>query len=271
MIQSKLQREIFVKKLTCFLAAILSFVVWLGGLSPALAQSSPKPALGITSLYLNAEEQKQGYNVYHDILQYAVAIPAQEIPQGVPIPPTKEEFQKLLPGLVEKLGDGSVTKAWFDFQAARAETYGNELFSVNAPSGQKIYTVVAGDPQLSCPLQIKDTQIAFFTDANRAIQKAKELDARNYLVYVSPSKELSAKALEALYDRYQSSQNNTACFIVDGSTQKITADFQNIFALLPPRLQQPARQKPFVFTPRGGNDYLYLVNARQSGSQLAGL
>ncbi|MBD2255104.1 hypothetical protein [Nostoc parmelioides] len=258
------------KKLTCFLAAILSFVVWLGGLSPALAQSSSKPALGVTTLYMNADQQKQGYAVYHDILQYAVAIPAQQLSQGVPIPQTKEEFQKLLPGLVEKIGDGSVTRAWFDFQAARAETIGNELFSVNALPGGKIYTVVAGDPQLSCPVQIKDTQIAFFTDVNQAIRKAKELDSRNYLVYVSPSKELSAKALEALYDRYQSSQNNTDCFIIDGSTQKITADFQNIFAYLPPRLQQEARHQPFVFTPRRG-DYLYFVNARQSGSQLAGL
>ncbi|BAY38095.1 chitinase/cellulase [Nostoc sp. NIES-2111] len=258
------------KKFTYFLAATLSFVLWLGGLSPALAQSSPKPALGITSLYNNPEDQKQGYSVYHDILQYAVAIPAQEIPQGVPIPQTKEEFQKLLPGLVDKLGDGSVTKAWFDFQAAQAQTAGNELFSVNAPSGQKLYTVVAGDPALSCPLQIKDTQIAFFTDANKAIAKAKELDAKQYLVYVSPSKDLSAKALNALYDSYQSS-GNQSCFIVDGATQQITVDFQNIFALLPPRLQQSARQQPFVFTPRRGQDNLYLVNARQTGSQLAGL
>jgi hypothetical protein len=68
------------KKLTYFLAAILSFVVCLGGVSPALAQLQP-PSRGITTFYKTSEQQAQGVNTYGNILKYDVAIPNPDLQQ----------------------------------------------------------------------------------------------------------------------------------------------------------------------------------------------
>lgn len=252
------------KKLSRIFIVILTFILWLGGLNPALADS--KTLLGITTLYSTSEQQAQGVTVYKDILQYAIATPFA-LPPNFPIPATKEEFDKtVVPGLVKVLGDGSVTKAWFDFQAGQAKSTGNQLFSVDAPLGQKLYSVVAGKPSQQCPLTIQDTQIDFFLNSDDAAKRAKELDAQNYFIYVSPVKELRKKLLDALYDQYSSGNKNPSCFLVNGTTKKITVDFQDIYTLLPPQLQQPAKERPLVFLPKSGNEFLYVVNARQSVS-----
>ncbi len=258
------------KKLSRIFIFVLTFILWLGGLSPALADSdsSPKTVLGITSLYSTSEQQTQGVTVYKDILQYAIATPFS-LPPNFPIPPTKEEYDKtVVPGLIKVLGDGSVTKAWFDFQAGQAEIATKELFSIDAPLGQKIYSVVAGKPLQQCPLKIQDTQIDFFLSSDKAADRAKELDKEGYFIYVSPVKELRQKVLDALYDQYSTGSNNPSCFLVNGTTQKITVDFQDpdIYPLLPPQLQSPGKNKPLVFLPKSGNEFLYVVNARQSVS-----
>ncbi|MEH2259524.1 hypothetical protein [Nostoc sp.] len=252
------------KKLSHILIIILSFILWLGGLSPALADN--KTVLGVTTLYSTPSEQGQGVTVYKDILQYAIATPFS-LPPNFPIPATKEEFDKtVVPRLVKGLGDGSVTKAWFDFQAGEAESTGNQLFSVDAPSGEKLYSVVSGKPLQQCPLEVQDTQINFFLDSDDASKRAKELDAQGYFIYVSPVEELRKKVLDALYDQYSSGSKNPSCFLVNGTTKKITVDFQEIYTLLPPQLQQPAREKPLVFLPKNENEFLYVVNARESVS-----
>ncbi|MHC5598500.1 MAG: hypothetical protein ACYTXC_21585 [Nostoc sp.] len=256
------------KKLSRILIVILTFILWLGGLSPALADSPPKTVLGITSLYSTPEQQAQGVTVYKDILKYAIATPFG-LPENFPIPATKEDFdKKVAPRLVKVLGDGSVTKAWFDFQAGEAESAGNQLFSFDAPLGERIYSVVAGKPLQQCPLEIQDTQINFFLDSDKAAKRAKELDAKGYFIYVSPVKKLRQKVLDAVYDQYSSGSNNLSCFLVNGTTKKITVDFQDpdIYPLLPPQLQSPGKEKPLVFLPKNGSEFLYVVNARQLAS-----
>lgn len=63
-------------KLTAFLATVLSLIVCLGGVSPALAQEAPQPASrGITTFYVTPEQQKFGVDVYENKLKYDVAIP----------------------------------------------------------------------------------------------------------------------------------------------------------------------------------------------------
>ncbi|BDI18981.1 hypothetical protein ANSO36C_47830 [Nostoc cf. commune SO-36] len=253
------------KKLSRIFIVILTFILWLGGLSPALADSPAKTVLGITSLYNTPEQQKQGVKVYQDILKYGIATPFA-LPPNFQIPATKEEFdEKVVPGLIKILGDGSVTKAWFDFQAGQAQIATKELFSIDAPLGQKIYSVVAGKPVQQCPLKIEDTQIDFFLDSDKAANRAKELDEQGYFIYVSPVEELRRKVLNGLYDQYSSGSNNPSCFLVNGTTKKITVDFQDpdIYPLLPPELQSPGKNKPLVFLPKNGNEFLYVVNARQ--------
>lgn len=264
------------KKFTGFLAIVLSFVVLFGGVGSALADTTPltetaptttantaSNILGITTIYSTPEQQKKGVTVYKDILKYGVAVPF-ELPPGFEIPASKKAFNKeVAPKIVESLGDGSVTKAWFDFQEAKAATAGNKLFSVDAPVGEKLYTVVAGKPSQQCPLEIEDTQISFFTKRRNAVEKAQELDKEGYFIYVSPAKALRRKVVTALYDEYRDEKKNAACFLVNGATQKITVDFQDIFNLLPADLQQPAREAPFVFLPKVGKN-LYIVNARQT-------
>ncbi|MGJ5631887.1 hypothetical protein [Nostoc sp. CALU 1950] len=253
------------KNLSRIFIVLLTFILWLGGLSPAFADD--KTVLGVTSLYSTSEQQEQGVKVYKDILQYGIATPFS-LPPDFQIPATKAEFdQKVVPGLIKVLGDGSVTKAWFDFQAGEAQIATKELFSIDAPLGQKIYSVVAGKPLQQCPLKIQDTQIDFFLDSDKAVERAKELDEQGYFIYVSPVKELRKKVLDALYEQYSGS-NNPSCFLVNGTTQKITVDFQDpdIYPLLPPQLQSPGKNKPLVFLPKSGSEFLYVVNARQLSS-----
>ncbi|WP_016952750.1 hypothetical protein [Anabaena sp. PCC 7108] len=268
------------KKFIGFFATILSFVMLFGGVNVALADTTPIPSatpdaisappsnatkttLGITTIYSTPEQQKKGVTVYEETLKYGIAVPFQ-LPPGFRIPANKKVFDTLVvPKLVDVLGDGSVTKAAFDFQAAAAATSGNQLFNIDAPLGQKLYSVVAGKPSQQCPLQIEDTQISFFTDVNKASAQAKTLDTQGYFIYVSPVRQLRRKVLDALYDQYKDGNKNETCFLVNGATEKITVNFQDIFTLLPPNLQQPARETPFIFYPKFGKN-LYILNARQS-------
>ncbi|ALB41975.1 MAG: hypothetical protein HEQ13_05325 [Dolichospermum sp. DEX189] len=258
------------RKLTSFLAAILSFVVCLGGVSPALAQQAPQPASrGITTLYITPEQQAQGVNVYGDILKYDVAIPNPDLSAMLPenLSDFPAAYQQVLEQGRKNNGiNGSFTEGWFDFQGATAVTPGtNTLFTIDASRDGRIYTVVAGRPSSQCPLNIKETAIAFFDNVGAAESKANELDANGYLVYVSPSDNLTIKAFSQLfYDQATGKKKtNSACFLVSGATEKVTTDFTRIFPLLPPQLQQYARQAPFEFSPRVGK-FIYLVNARKT-------
>lgn len=191
-------------------------------------------------------------------MNYGIAV-TFELPPGFQIPASKKLFYKnVVPKLIDALGDGSVTKAWFDLQAANTATAGNKLFTVDAPLGGKLYSVVAGKSAQKCSLENEDTQIAFFTDATKASAKAKELDTQGYFIYVSPVKEFRKKVLDSLYDKYKDGKKNITCFLVNGATQKITVNFQDIFSFLPPDLQQPAWETPFVLFPKLGKN-LYLV------------
>jgi hypothetical protein len=261
------------RKLTSFLAAILSFVVCLGGVSPALAQQAPQPASrGITTLYVTPEQQAEGVKVYGNILKYDVAIPNPDLSAMLPenLSDFPAAYQQVLEQGRKNNGiNGSFTEGWFDFQGATAVTPGtNTLFTIDASRDSRddrIYTVVAGKPSSQCPLNIQETAIAFFDNVGAAESKANELDANGYLVYVSPSDNLTIKAFSQLfYDQATGKKKtNSACFLVSGATEKVTTDFRQIFPLLPPALQQPARQAPFQYFPRTGN-FIYLVNARKT-------
>jgi hypothetical protein len=258
------------RKLTSFLAAILSFVVCLGGVSPALAQQAPQPpSRGITTLYVTPEQQVEGVKVYGNILKYDVAIPNPDLSAYLPdnVKDFPAAYQPILEqGRKNNGTNGSFTEGWFDFQAAGAVTPGtNTLFTIDAPLNGRIYTVVAGKPSSQCPLNIQETAIAFFDNVKAAESKANELDGKGYLVYVSSVDNLTIKAFsELFYDKDTGKKKtNSDCFLVSGATEKVTTDFSQIFSLLPPKLQGPARQAPFEFSPRVG-EFIYLVNARKT-------
>jgi hypothetical protein len=258
------------KKLATFLAVVLSFILCLGVVNPAFAQQATQPPTrGITTFYITPEQQAQGVEVYRDILKYDVAIPNIDLSAGLPenLTDFPAAYKQVLEASRQKSGvNGSFTEGWFDFQGARAVVPGtNTLFTVSVYRPQdRIYSVVAGLPSSQCPVKIAKTEIAFFDNVNDAESKAKELDARGYLVYVSPVDDLSIKAFSQIfYDQTTGKKKtNSTCFLVSGATENVKTDFTKIFALLPPALQQPARQAPFEFGPRFGES-ISLVNARK--------
>ena len=210
--------------------------------------------------------------MYGNILKYDVAIPNPDLSAMLPenLSDFPAAYQQVLEQGRKNNGiNGSFTEGWFDFQGATAVTPGtNTLFTIDASRDSRddrIYTVVAGKPSSKCPLNIQETAIAFFDNVGAAESKANELDANGYLVYVSPSDNLTIKAFSQLfYDQATGKKKtNSACFLVSGATEKVTTDFRQIFPLLPPALQQPARQAPFQYFPRTGN-FIYLVNARKT-------
>jgi len=266
----------FVKKITSFLAAILSFIICLSGVSPAFAQdisqstSIPQPASrAITTFYLIPEQQAQGVQIYQQ-LKYDVAIPNPDLSAVLPenVQDFPAVYQQFLAEGRKKNGiNGSFTEGLFDFQASTAVIPGtNTLFTIKDPLGSRIYSVVAGLPVANqCPLKINSTQIAFFDKQSDAEAKAVELDSKGFLVYVSPKDDLTIKAFSQLfYDPATGKKKtNKDCFLVSGATEGVIVDFQKIFPLLPPSLQQSARQAPFQYVPRVGN-FIYLVNARKT-------
>jgi len=259
------------RKLTAFLATVLSFIVCLGGVSPALAQQAPRLGYrGITTLYVTSGSQQAGKDVYQNILKYDVAIPNPDLSAMLPenLSDFPEMYKQVLAQGREKNGiNGSFTEGWFDLQGAIGRPSGsNTLFTISAPRDGKIYSVVAGLPESQCPLTIKTTEVDFFDDVKGATEKAVDLDKKGFLVYVSPDDDLTIKAFSKLfYDQDTGKKKtNPDCFLVSGATQKVTMDFSKVFSLLPPKLQQDARQSPFQFTPRSGRDFMYLVNARKT-------
>ncbi|MCC3475850.1 MULTISPECIES: hypothetical protein [unclassified Microcoleus] len=255
------------KKLTSFLAAILSFVVCLGGVSPALAQELPQPASrGITTFYATENEQKAGVRFYEN-MGYVIAIPNDQI-SG--LPQKVGEFEKffrpiLENGRTQNGTNGSFTEGGFDFRASIPVTSGtDERFDVIAPRDNRIYSVVAGLPASLCPLKIDTTEVDFFLNVEEAKTRAGELDNKGFLVYVSPKDDLTIKAFSKLfYDESGNLKTDNNCFLVSGASQKIQTDFRKISHLLPPSLQQQARQKPFTYLPKSG-EFIYLVNARKT-------
>jgi hypothetical protein len=256
------------KKLATFLAVVLSFVLCLGGVNPAFAQAIQPPSRGITTFYVTPEQQAEGVKVYRDILKYDVAIPNIDLSAMLPenLTDFPAAYQKVLEMGRQKNGvNGSFTEGWFDFQGASAVVPGtNTLFTINAPIQNRIYSVVAGLPASQCPVKIAKTVIAFFDNVKDAESKAKELAAQKYLVYVSPVDNLTIDAFSQIfYDQTTGKKKTDSnCFLVSGATENVKTDFTKIFALLPPALQQPARQAPFEFGPRFG-DSIFLVNARK--------
>ena len=256
------------KKLATFLAVVLSFVLCLGGVNPAFAEQATQPSRGITTFYITPAQQARGIEVYRDILKYDVAIPNIDLSAVLPenLTDFPAAYKQVLEASRQKNGvNGSFTEGWFDFQGARAVVPGtNTLFTIDAPYQGRIYSVVAGLPSSQCPVKIAKTEIAFFDDVKGAESKAKELDARGYLVYVSPVDDLSIKAFSQIfYDQTTGKKKTDSnCFLVSGATEDVKTDFTKIFRLLPPSLIQPARQQPFEFYPRVG-DSIFLVNARK--------
>lgn len=257
------------KKLTSFLAAILGFVICLGGVNPALAQQLPQPASrGITTFYITPEQKGRGVETYQQ-LNYDVAIPNPDLSAFLPenVKDFPAAYQPILEkGRKDNGTNGSFTEGWFDFQAASAVIPGtNTLFTINAPLNGRIYSVVAGKPSSQCPLNIQETAIAFFDNVKAAESKANELDGKGYLVYVSPLDNLTIKALSQLFYDQATGQKktNSACFLVSGATETVTTDFSQIFFLLPPKLQQDASRTPLQFFPRVRN-VIYLVNSRKT-------
>ncbi|MCC3531688.1 MAG: hypothetical protein JGK21_27380 [Microcoleus sp. PH2017_22_RUC_O_B] len=259
------------KKLTSFLAAILSFVVCLGGVSPALAQELPQPASrGITTFYATPGQQAEGVKVYEGQL-YDIAIPNPDLSKFLPenVSDFPAAYRPILENGRRQNGtNGSFTEGSFDFQASTAAIPGtNTKFEVKAPQNGRIYSVVAGLPASLCPLKINTTEVDFFDNVKGAETRAVELDAKGFFVYVSPKDDLTIKAFSKLFydEATGKKKTNPQCFLVSGSTEKVQTDFRQIFPLLPLALQQPARQAPFQFSPKVEVDsFIYLVNARKT-------
>lgn len=255
------------KKLTSFLAAILSFVVCLSGVSPALAQQDPQPASrGITTFYATENEQKAGVRFYKN-MGYVITIPNDQIPN---LPEKVADFEKFFRPILEKGRtqngtNGSFTEGGFDFRSSIPVTSGtDERFDVIAPRDNRIYSVVAGLPASLCPLKIKTTEVDFFLNVGDAKTRAGELDKKEFLVYVSPDDDLTIKAFSTLfYDASGNLKKDPNCFLVSGTSENIQTDFRKISHLLPASLQVKAGQKPFTYLPKSG-DFIYLVNARKT-------
>ncbi|MCX5965343.1 MAG: hypothetical protein NT070_20120 [Cyanobacteria bacterium] len=259
------------KKLPTFLAAPLSFVLCLGGVNPVFAQATQPKSRGITTLYITPEQQAVGVDIYRDNMKFDVAIPNLDLSAVLTenLTDFPAAYKQVLETSRQKNGvNGSFTEGWFDFQAASAvEPRTDTLFTINAPPKGRIYSVVAGLPasQSQCPVKIAKTEMAFFDDVKDAESKAKQLDTQGYLVYVSPVDDLTIKAFSQIfYDQTTGKKKtNSNCFLVSGATGNVKTDFTKIWNSLPRNLHQPARQRPFEFTPRVG-DSIFLINARKN-------
>ncbi len=263
------------KKLASFLAIVLSLIIGLSGVSPAFAQALPLPtSRGVTHFFLTPEQQAQGVQTYQQ-LKYDLAIPNPDISAILPenVKDFPAVYQQILAEGRKKNGiNGSFTEGWFAFEGVTGVIPGtNKLFTMNAPRDGRIYSVVSGLPASQCPLKISSTEIAIFVQQADAEAKAAELDSKGYSVYVSPVDDLTIKAFSQLfYDPATGKKKtNKDCFLVPGATEKVKVDFQKVFTLLEPALQQPARQAPFEYVPRFGN-FLYLVNAIKTTTAQAG-
>jgi hypothetical protein len=171
--------------------------------------------------------------------------------------------------LTDKLGDGSFQSADLDFSTTQPTvpntntriSFTGPITTTNGVSEtSKLYAVVAGKPKLNtCPVEVQETQIAFFNQKDDANAKAQSLSDDGYLVYVTTNAAVQKEAQTKI--EHLNCHPNASGVIVNGKTQKVTVDFTDIFNLLPKNLQQPAKNSPFVYSPKG--DSIYLVNARK--------
>jgi heat shock protein HslJ len=238
--------------------------------SSGLYQQLPQPASrGITTFYATPEEQKKGVEFYRG-LKYDISIPNTDLSDDLPqrVEDFEAFFKEILANGRRQNGtNGSFTEGAFDFRASNSETFvANTNFEVIAPRDNRIYSVVAGKPDSKnlCPLKIGTTEVDFFLNAEDATTRAGQLDKKDFLVYVSPDDALTIKAFSKLfYDELGNKKTNPECFLVSGATQKVQTDFRKIYHLLPPSLQQDARQKPFRYSP-SRDSFIYLVNARKT-------
>lgn len=239
--------------LTQLIACVFAFLILpFGNVAQAQAIFEDGLDIAVTSFYSDAASQEQKVTVLKDILDYDVAVPLN--------------VKDLNP---TQVGNGVFQGADLDFATADPKIPGTATriqFSgpVNFVNGENktglIYSVVAGKTKAnSCPVEIEDTQIAFFETQAAAEQKAESLAAADYLVYVSPNEDTQTKAIDKIKEL--NCNPNAKGIVVNGKTQKVTVDFTKIFNLLPPRFQQAAREEPFVYFPKG--DAIYLVNARK--------
>jgi hypothetical protein len=171
--------------------------------------------------------------------------------------------------LTDKLGDGSFQSADLDFSTTQPTvpntntriSFTGPITTTNGVSEtSKLYAVVAGKPKLNtCPVEVQETQIAFFNQKDDANTKAQALSKEGYLVYVTADVDVQNDARDQIIKL--NCKPNAQGVIVNGKTQKVTVDFTDIFNLLPQNLQQPAQNSPFVYSPK--SDSIYLVNARK--------
>jgi hypothetical protein len=239
--------------LTRLIACVFALLILpLGNVALAQAVFEDGMDIGLTSFYTDASSQETKVEVLKDILDYDIAVPLN--------------IKDLNPA---KVGNGMFQAADLDFATAEPKIPGTATriqFSgpVTAVNGENqtlpLYSVVGGKTkESSCPVEIEDTQIAFFTEIDEAQAKADDLEAKGYLVYVSVDSDAQGKAIGDIKDL--NCLPNAEGIVVNGKTQQVTVDFTKVFNLLPARLQQAARKEPFVYFPK--SDAIYLVNARK--------
>ena len=247
---SVLANMIFKKIRDCILPWILFGFLALGNGSTAFAQPVHEDGLdvGLTHFYNNPTPQKEAVETLKNT-GFNIAVPLN------------------INDLTEQgLGDGSFQRADLDFtQSVPSIPETNTRIQFDGPiTNSTLYSVVAGQvDKNSCPIEIKDTQIAFFDTESEAITKAEELSKSDdgYLVYVSPNQEATNRALEKIKEL--NCQPNAKGIVVNGATRRVTVDFSDIYTLLPTKLQQSAKDSSFMYSPKGAGNPIYLVNGRK--------
>ena len=237
--------------LTGMIVSVLAILVFTVGNS-AFAQPvfTDKLDLGLTSFYPDAASQQKKVDILEQ-LNYNISVPLN------------------VEDIKDKLGDGSFQSADLDFSTTQPTVPGtNTRISFTGPitttngvaETSKLYAVVAGKPKLNtCPVEVQETQIAFFNQKDDANTKAQALSDEGYLVYVTANAAVQNEAKDKIIEL--NCKPNAQGVIINGKTQKVTVDFTDIFNLLPQNLQQPAKNLPFVYSPK--SDSIYLVNARK--------
>ena len=207
--------------------------------------------LGITSFSTSPELQAGKVKTLKN-LEYNVAVPLN--------------VSDLTPA---KLGDGSFQIADLDFTQSVATIPGTNkrigfegattLGANGKPTKGRLYSVVAGKQvPNSCPIEIEQTQIAFF-DTIEAADKQAATWSKDYLVYVTSNKDVQQAAAKKII---QLNCKPSSGIIVDGRTKNVSVDFTKVWPLLPRELQQPAKNGPFTYGPQVGTD-IFVVNARK--------
>ena len=235
--------------LKLFLTSLLCVFFGVFGAEAGLAQVVPTDGLDQSATYF--------YNNRDSQLQKVEVSKTNGFNVLVPLDISKIDPMKL----PEVLGDGTFQQGIFDFAQVTPATPGtSQRFEFTGPpTVDTIYSVVAGKPKEGvCPIEINETQIAFFADTTLvnaqgkieetkgkklADERAKTLFDDGYLVYVTSNAEVQRNTAQKLAE--------IKCQEVNGITEKATVDFSNIFYLLPPNLQHLSRKYPKNLLSRG--------------------